>query len=61
MVFNPILFVKEAKAEFAKVIWPTRNQTLRLTMVVIFVSVLVGAYIFTLDSLLAKIVEKFLR
>lgn len=48
-------FFKEAYAELKRVNWPTRDQTLRLTAVVILVSVFVGAYIGLLDSLFTKL------
>lgn len=60
MAFNPIAYFIESKAELAKVTWPTRRETLRLTLVVVLVSVIVGAYISGLDAMLTKITEKFL-
>lgn len=56
-MINPLTYVKESKAEFDKVIWPTRMETLRLTIVVIIVSVIVGAYVAGLDAVFAKISE----
>lgn len=60
-MINPITYFKESKSELGKVVWPTVNQTIRLTLVVILISVIVGAYIAGLDLVLTKIVEKFLR
>lgn len=60
VALNPLTYVKESRAELGKVIWPTRRQTIRLTVVVILVSILVGAYIAGLDALFAKIAEKVL-
>ena len=60
MVLNPITYVKESKAELEKVVWPKRIQTVRLTLVVIFVSIMVGAYIAGLDAIFTKITETFL-
>ena len=61
MAFNPLEYVKESKAEFDKVVWPSRQETLRLTILVLIVSVAVGAYITGLDAVLTSIVERFLR
>lgn len=61
MTFNPISYLKESKAEFEKVVWPTKGETIRLTLVVIIVSVIVGAYVAGLDTLFAKLTEIFLR
>lgn len=51
----PGRFVKEVVAELKKVTWPTREETIKLTVVVIVISVLVGAFIGGLDSLFLKI------
>ena len=61
MAINPIAYLKESKAEFEKVIWPNRQETLRLTLVVLFISLVVGAYIAGLDAIFTIIVEKFLK
>ena len=51
----------ESKAELAKVTWPTRMQTLRLTIIVVVVSIIVGAYIAGLDALFATVAERFYK
>lgn len=61
MAFNPISFIKESRAELNKVVWPTRAETMRLTLVVVIVSVIVGAYIAGLDAIFTKLTETFLR
>lgn len=61
MAPNPITYVKEAKAEFDKVIWPSRLQTLKLTVIVTIGSLIIGAYIAGIDSILTKLTETFLR
>lgn len=60
MALNPLTFIKESKAELSKVVWPSRSETLRYTIVVAIVSVLVGAYIAGLDAIFAKLSEMFL-
>lgn len=60
VVINPLSYIKESKAELDKVIWPTRQETLRLTVVVLVVAVLVGAYVAGLDALFTKITESLL-
>ena len=55
MAINPVTYIKESKAELDKVVWPTKNEVLRLTLVVLFISIAIGAYIAGLDALLAKI------
>ncbi len=43
--------------ELKKVSWPTRKQTIRLTMVVLGVSLIIGLYVGIIDILLAKGLE----
>ena len=61
MAFNPIFYLKESRIELSKVIWPTRMVTLRLTLLVFIVSLIVGAYIAGLDALFTKITENFIK
>lgn len=43
--------------ELKKVSWPSREETIRLTMVVILISLIIGAYIGIIDVLLARGLE----
>jgi preprotein translocase subunit SecE len=61
MSLNPLNYLKESRAELEKVVWPTRIEAIRLTVVVIIISVIVGAYIAGLDAVFAKLTETFLR
>ena len=58
---NPLAYVKESRLELGKVVWPTRNQTIRLTLVVIVVSILVGAYITLLDTAFTNLISGILK
>jgi len=44
-------YLKEVKAEMEKVTWPTRKETLRYTLIVISVSVIVAIFLGGLDYL----------
>ena len=48
---GPIKYLKDAKSEFKKVVWPTPKETTRNTIVVIVVCLLAGLFVFGLDSL----------
>lgn len=54
-ITNPVQFVREVITELKKVTWPTREETIKLTLVVIALSVLVGAFIGALDIIFLKI------
>lgn len=43
--------------ELKKVSWPTKKQTINLTLVVIIVSLIIGVYVGIIDVLLAKGLE----
>ncbi len=58
---TPLKFLIETKDELQKVVWPSRNDIVRLTFIVIFVSTLVALYIGALDFSFAKITETLLR
>ncbi|MBI5123231.1 preprotein translocase subunit SecE [Candidatus Roizmanbacteria bacterium] len=55
-------FATDVVAELKKVTWPTRSETVRLTTIVIVVSLIIGLYVGIIDILLAKgleIITKF--
>ena len=58
---GPVQFMKEVVAELRKVNWPTRAETIKLTAVVIAVSVIVGGFIGGLDILLLNITSTVFR
>ena len=43
-------FIAKHKAEFKKIKWPTRQELIKETVVVIFISLIVGAIIFGVDE-----------
>ena len=53
-----VRFAQESWSELRKVTWPTREQVIRLTLLVVVISVLVSAYIFAFDNLFHVIVDK---
>ena len=57
---NPVVFLKEVRLELDKVTWPTRDQVIRLTGLVIVISVAVGAFLGLVDFIFVKIMEVLL-
>lgn len=57
MATSPVNFFKEVGDELKKVVWPSREEVIRLTVVVIVVSTLIGLYLGGADFILTKIVE----
>jgi preprotein translocase subunit SecE len=53
-------YLTESWAELKKVVWPTRETVIRLTVLVVAVSIAVGVYIFVLDRIFNTIVDQVL-
>jgi preprotein translocase SecE subunit len=45
------LFIQESRQEFKRVNWPTYKETTRLTIIVIFMSLLTAAFLGVFDML----------
>ena len=50
-----IAFLRQVRDELNLVTWPSRQKTIRLTIIVVVVSVAVGVYLGVLDLLLTKV------
>lgn len=61
MAAPAVKFVRETYDELKQVVWPTRNEVVRLTLIVITLSVMIGLYIGGLDWLFTKIMELVLK
>jgi preprotein translocase subunit SecE len=53
-------YLTESWSELRKVAWPTRETVVRLTLLVIAVSIVVGVYIGVLDVVFNRTIEQFL-
>ena len=59
---NPILnYLKATRAEVKKVNWPTRQEALRLTMVVLAVTVSMALILGALDYVFAQLIGFIIR
>lgn len=54
-------FFRTTVLELQKVDWPSREKTIRLTLIVIGVSLIIGIFIGGLDILLTQAVQKLLE
>ncbi len=52
-------FFQEVKTEMKKVNWPTKDETIKYTLVVIGATAAVAAYLGALDAVLFQILENF--
>jgi preprotein translocase SecE subunit len=46
-----VRFAQESWQELQKVTWPSRETVIRLTFIVLLISILIGIYIFLFDNL----------
>jgi len=52
-------FLKEVRLEIKKVNWPTRKETIKYTLIIIGVSVVVAAFLGGLDFVFTVILNRF--
>jgi len=59
-IFTKIVtFLKEVRLEMKKVNWPTREETIRYTLIVIGISLAVAVFLGGLDILFQLVLQKF--
>ncbi len=56
VVVRPTMF-DGLVSELRKVTWPSRQDTIRLTTIVLLISLIIGLYVGIIDILLAKVLE----
>jgi preprotein translocase subunit SecE len=59
--FNPVQYLSEVREELKKVSWPSREQTIEKTTLVIVVSIFVGAYIGVLDFVFTQVMSLLVK
>lgn len=55
-----ISFFTEARAEFGKINWPTMQETLRMTAVVVVLSIAIAAFLGAVDYALLYALNNYL-
>jgi preprotein translocase SecE subunit len=58
---SPILYVQQTLDELKKVHWPSRADLIRLTIIVLIISIIVGLYIGALDYIFVILTDLILR
>ncbi len=61
MAATPVIFLKEVQEELKKVVWPTRDEVVRLTFVVILISLIVGLFLGGIDFILTKLTQVLIK
>jgi preprotein translocase subunit SecE len=55
---SPVLFLQEVLSELRKSVWPSKEETARLTAIVIALSVVVGFFLGGLDRVFAELFNR---
>ena len=58
---SPGEFIRQVRAETAKVVWPSRKETITTAIMVLIMTTLLGIFFFGVDSLFSTIVQFLLR
>ena len=54
---SPGEFIRQVRAETAKVVWPTRKETMTTAVMVLIMTALLAIFFFGVDSLFSTIVQ----
>lgn len=57
---SPGEFIRQVRAETAKVVWPTRRETVTTAVMVIIMTLMLGIFFFGVDTIFSKIVQLLL-
>ena len=57
---NPGEFMNQVKVESAKIVWPTRKETMMTALMVVIMTSLLAAFFFAVDSAFRTIVQSLL-
>jgi len=57
MAFNPGKFLREVRTESAKIVWPTRKETLMTGLMVVIMTSLLAIFFFGIDAVLSTTVK----
>ena len=52
------LFIGELRQEFKRINWPSRQETIKMSTIVIIISLVVAAFLGALDFLFLTVIER---
>lgn len=52
MSFSLVTYLKNARAEFKKVTWPTRQEAIQSTIIVVIFSIIIAVFLGVIDYVL---------
>ncbi|MCW5954431.1 MAG: preprotein translocase subunit SecE [Propionibacteriaceae bacterium] len=60
MALNPVKFLQEVRQEVSKVTWPTRNETLVSTIMVLVMVALASLFFLLADQIISWLIQAVL-
>jgi len=54
-------YLKGVRAEVSRVSWPTRNEVISLTALILLLTVIVTVYIWGVDGIIGTVLRLFIR
>jgi preprotein translocase subunit SecE len=57
---NPAQFLQQVRTEAAKIVWPTRRETLMTGLMVVIMTAILAVFFFGVDSAFSAIVQALL-
>ena len=61
MALNPVKFLQEVRQEVSKVTWPSRNETLISTLMVLVMVALASIFFLLADQIIAWLIQAVLN
>lgn len=56
-MINPFVFIRQVRAEVSKVTWPTRNETVVTTIMVMIMVFVMALFFLGVDQILSRIIR----
>jgi preprotein translocase subunit SecE len=57
---GPVGFLRETVSELRKSVWPTKEETARLTVIVLVLAIAMGFFLGLLDRLFAEVFTRYI-
>ena len=57
---SPGEFIRQVRAETAKVVWPSRRETVATAIMVVIMTVMLGVFFLGVDQVFSRIVQALL-
>jgi len=61
MIDRVLSYVKSVRAEVARVSWPTRNEVISLTALILLLVIVLTVYVWGIDGIIGSLLRLFVR